>query len=61
MTESLGWEDLLEKEMEIHSGILAWKIPQRSLAGQFMLLSKRAHTDVYTMYVIKYVINIFYI
>ena len=25
--QSLGWEDLLEKEMAIHSGILAWKIP----------------------------------
>ena len=25
--QSLGWEDLLEKEMAIHSSILAWKIP----------------------------------
>ena len=25
---SLGWEDLLEKEMETHSSILAWRIPQ---------------------------------
>ena len=25
--QSLGWEDLLEKEREIHSSILAWKIP----------------------------------
>ena len=24
---SLGWEDPLEKEMEAHSSILAWKIP----------------------------------
>ena len=24
---SLGWEDFLEKEMETHSSILAWKIP----------------------------------
>ena len=23
----LGWEDLREKEMATHSGILAWKIP----------------------------------
>ena len=23
---SLGWEDLLEKGMAIHAGILAWKI-----------------------------------
>ena len=32
--QSLGWEDLLEKGMAIHSSILAWKIPgQRNLAG----------------------------
>ena len=31
--QSLGWEDLLEKEMATHSSILAWKIPQRSLVG----------------------------
>ena len=24
---SLGWEEPLEKEMTIHSSILAWKIP----------------------------------
>ena len=24
---SLGWEDLLEKEMATHSSVLAWKIP----------------------------------
>ena len=26
--QSLGWEDPLEKEMETHSSILAWRIPQ---------------------------------
>ena len=25
--QSLGWEDLLEKEMATHSSTLAWKIP----------------------------------
>ena len=30
---SLGWEDPLEKGMATHSNILAWKIPQRNLAG----------------------------
>ena len=25
--QSLGWEDLLEKEMTVHSSILAWEIP----------------------------------
>ena len=26
LVQSLGWEDLLEKEMATHSSILAWKI-----------------------------------
>ena len=26
--QSLDWQDLLEKEMAIHSNILAWKIPR---------------------------------
>ena len=25
--QSLDWEDILEKEMAIHSSVLAWKIP----------------------------------
>ena len=25
---SLGWEDPLEKEMAIHSGTIAWKMPR---------------------------------
>ena len=25
--QSLGWENLLEKDMAIHSSILAWGIP----------------------------------
>ena len=25
--QTLGWEDLLEKEMATHSSVLAWKIP----------------------------------
>ena len=31
--QSLDMEDLLEKEMETHSSILAWEIPQRRLVG----------------------------
>ena len=30
---SLGQEDPLDEEMAIHSSILAWEIPWRSLAG----------------------------
>ena len=29
MQKTLGWEDLLEKEMTIHSSILVWKIPRK--------------------------------
>ena len=29
----LGWEDPLEKEMAIHSSILAWKIPWTGESG----------------------------
>ena len=31
--QSLGQEDPLEEGMAIHSSILAWRIPQRHLAG----------------------------
>ena len=31
--QSLGWEDPLEEGMATHSSVLAWEIPQRSLAG----------------------------
>ena len=31
---SLGWEDPLEKEMAIHSSILAWRIPQMEEPGR---------------------------
>ena len=30
---SLGWEDLLQKEMATHSSTLAWKIPWTEEAG----------------------------
>ena len=30
---TLGQEESLEKEMAVHSSILAWKIPRRSLVG----------------------------
>ena len=31
---SLGWEDLLEKEMEPHSSTLAWRIPWSEEPGR---------------------------
>ena len=38
---SLGWEDLLEKEMVTHSSTLAWRIPGTGEAGG--LLSMGSH------------------
>ena len=32
---SLGWEDSLEKEMAVHSSVLAWGIPRREEPGEF--------------------------
>ena len=32
--QSLGWEDPLEKEMAIHSCILAWRIPWTEELGE---------------------------
>ena len=32
--QSMGWEDPLEKEMAIHSSILAWRIPWMEETGR---------------------------
>ena len=34
LVPSLGWENLLEKEMETHSSTLAWKIPWTEKPGR---------------------------
>ena len=40
--QSLGWEDLLEKEMAPHSSILAWKIPWMEEPGRLQsMVSQR--------------------
>ena len=43
--QSLGWEDLLEKEMVIHFSILGWKIPWTEEPGklQSMGLQRVGH------------------
>ena len=35
---SLGWEDSLEKGMETHSSILAWKIPCTEEPGRLQFM-----------------------
>ena len=39
--QSLGWEDLLEKEMATHSSILAWKIPWTEKPGRLQSLESQ--------------------
>ena len=36
--QSLGWENLLEKEMVTHSSILAWKIPWIEKPGRLQAM-----------------------
>ena len=36
---SLGWEDLLEKEMLTHSSTLAWKIPWMEEPGRLQSMT----------------------
>ena len=44
--QSLGWEDLLEKEMATHSSILAWKIPWLEEPGRLQSMwSQRVGHD----------------
>ena len=45
----LGWEDALEKEMAIHSSILAWKIPWTEEPGGLQSMgSQRVGHDLAT-------------
>ena len=44
--QSLGWEDLLEKEVATHSSILAWKIPWMEKPGRLQPMgSQRVRHD----------------
>ena len=47
---SLGQEDLLEKEMAIHSSTIAWKIPWTEEPGRLQSMgSQRVGHDCYRM------------
>ena len=39
--QSLGWENLLEKEMAAHSSILAWKIPWMEKPGRLQSMGSQ--------------------
>ena len=46
---SLGWEDLLEKEMATHSSILAWRMPRTEEPGRLQSVgSQRVGRDLVT-------------
>ena len=42
--QSLGWEDLLEKEMAPYSSILAWKIPWMEEPGRLQSMGLQSWT-----------------
>ena len=43
---ALGWEDPLEKEMAVHSGTTAWKIPWTEEPGRLQSMgSQRVRHD----------------
>ena len=39
--QSLGWEDVLEKEMATHASILAWRIPRTEEPGGLQSLGSQ--------------------
>ena len=44
--QSLGWEDLLEKEMATHSSILAWRIPRTEEPGRLQSMGWQRESDM---------------
>ena len=43
---SLGWEDLMEKEMATHSSTLVWKIPWMEESGGLHTVHVVAESDM---------------
>ena len=44
---SLGWEDLLEKEMATHSSIPAWRIPGMEEPGRLQSMGSQRVTSLH--------------
>ena len=42
--QSLGWEDLLEKEIATHSSILAWRIPRMEEPSRLQSMGLQSQT-----------------
>ena len=51
--QSLGWEGLLEKEIAIHSSILAWKIPRKEEPGRLQSVGSQRVWGTYLFMVAK--------
>ena len=43
---SLGWEDPLEKDMETHSSIRAWRIPWTEETGRLQSMGLQSQTQL---------------
>ena len=55
--QSLGWEDLLEKEMATHSRILAWRIPRTEQPGRLQpIVLQRVGLDLANMCTHTYIL-----
>ena len=46
--QSLGWEDVPEKEMAAHSSILAWEIPRTEKPGGLQSMGSRVGHNLAT-------------
>ena len=57
---SLGWKDPLEKEMETHSSILAWRIPWTEEPGGLQSMESQSRTRLsdFTFILIQNLCNI---
>ena len=55
--QSLGSEDLLEKEMATHSSILAWKIPWMEETGRLQFMGSQSRTQLsnFTFFLYQYI------
>ena len=52
--QSLGWEDILEKEMATHSSILVWKIPWVEEPGRLQSLGHKESDMTELLHMLKH-------
>ena len=54
---SLGWEDLLEKEVATHTSILAWKIPWTEEPGKLQSMGSQRVRYIMDMQIFKQMVK----